>query len=184
MGNTLFISDLHLGHNNILKFRNELAIHSPNYFDNTKEMDEWVVWGWNKIVSKRDLVWVLGDVVWSPESLPVLGRLNGTKNLILGNHDTQRCNYRDYMEYFSDIHGVWKKYGFVMSHCPIHPNELEYRNWSVNVHGHIHHKEKQDLLGNKYINVNIDIIGNRPVSLDQIRAEIKNKELTRCIDGC
>lgn len=76
-----YISDLHLGHKNILAFDNR-----P--FFNLKEMTETIISNWNSVVGKNDSVYVLGDMFWNNSEIPiVLPKLNGTKYLIKGNHD-------------------------------------------------------------------------------------------------
>lgn len=170
-----FLSDLHFGHDNLIKFRNK--IHGTS-FENAGLMDEWLVDSWNSVVKKeRDIVWVLGDVAWGNVALKNIARLTGKKNLILGNHDTQKMRIKEFLRYFNNIHGLYKKYSFVMSHAPIHPNELKYKGWEVNVHGHIHHIEKQKKIEEenprKYINVNVDIIGPKTICLDQLRSRIE-----------
>lgn len=76
-----YISDLHLGHKNILAFDNR-----P--FFSLEEMTETIISNWNSVVSKNDSVYVLGDMFWNNAEIPiVLPRLNGVKYLIKGNHD-------------------------------------------------------------------------------------------------
>ncbi len=63
----------------------------------------------------------------------------------------------------------------VLTHIPIHPNELEYRSWKWNIHGHIHDPKKNNL-GPKYYNVNVDVLGNyMPISLDELRLALSNQ---------
>ena len=76
-----YISDLHLGHKNILAFDNR-----P--FFSLEEMTETIISNWNSVVGKNDSVYVLGDMFWNNAEIPiVLPRLNGFKYLIKGNHD-------------------------------------------------------------------------------------------------
>ena len=174
MANVFFTSDLHFGHENLVTFRN--SVHKQG-FTCSDDVDEWLIERWNSRIRKRDdIVWVLGDAAWGYDNFHHFARLNGTKKLIMGNHDLEKGNYnigfKRMMAEFDEVYGVKKKYGFVMSHCPIHPNELEYRNWHTNVHGHIHHIEK--CLGEpKYINVNVDVNNGFPLTLDEIREKIK-----------
>jgi len=127
---------------------------------------------WNEKVKKnKDIVYVLGDVAMNKDSLKWLDLMNGQKRLILGNHDT--FHYDVYREHFKEVMHFHKAYhGLVLTHIPIHPNELEYRNWSHNIHGHIHDPLKSDL-GDKYFNVNVDVIGYQPISLEELRDELK-----------
>jgi len=163
MANVFFTSDLHLGHDNLLDFRSH--VHGK-LFNNSEQMNEWIIEKWNSRVRPRDLVWVLGDIAWGSDNLHYFAQMNGTKRLILGNHDN--FSILEYYREFDKVYGAWKKYGFVMTHVPIHPQEMKYRNWNNNIHGHIHHKEKL-LQEPQYICVNIDVRNGLPMSLDEIR---------------
>jgi calcineurin-like phosphoesterase family protein len=127
---------------------------------------------WNYKVRKHsDIVWVLGDVALTVESLEWLNYMNGSKRLVLGNHDT--FAYSVYSKYFDKVYHFHKGYkGMVLTHIPIHPRELEYRSWKWNIHGHIHDPAKNDL-GSKYFNVNMDIIGYSPIHLDELREQLQ-----------
>lgn len=168
MSNVFFTSDLHLDHDNLVEFRN--GVHGTN-FKGSEEVNIHIMEQWNrKVRSRRDIVWVLGDVSWSKEGLKWLDSMNGEKRLILGNHDTERLNIADFLPYFTEIHGITKKYNIVMSHVPIHPESLEFR-WKYNMHGHIHYKER-DINDKRYLNVNMDLRDFTPISLDEVRKEI------------
>lgn len=75
-------SDQHFGHANILKY-------ADRPFDDVTHMREELVAKWNRVVTPRDEVWVLGDFALGnlDKSLKVVKRLNGTKILVPGNHD-------------------------------------------------------------------------------------------------
>ena len=166
-----FTSDLHFDHQTLLEWRHD--IHGIDFIS-TQDMNEWIVENHNKVVRKKnDIVWILGDVSWTVEGLENLKLMNGRKRLILGNHDTEGrgLDIHAFLPYFESIHGVIRKYDFVMSHAPIHPQELIYR-WKANVHGHIHHKEK-DIGDKRYLNVNIDINKGSPTSLEEIRSKLE-----------
>lgn len=159
-----FASDLHLGHKRILEFGQRSAT-------SIEEHDEQIVDTWNSTVRKdRDIVWVLGDVAMTRSGLALLNHMKGEKRLILGNHDTFPLG--EYAMYFSHIAAFHKGYkGLVLTHIPIHDNELVYRNWEYNVHGHVHDPEKVKDYSSKHINVNWDIV-HKPVSLEEIREKI------------
>lgn len=165
-----FTSDLHFDHHNMVDFRKE--VHGVDFIS-TKDHNEWIVENHNKVVRKKnDIVWILGDVSWSLHGLEYLKLMNGRKRLILGNHDTEGrgLNIHSFLPYFESVHGLLIKYGFVMSHAPIAPGELVYR-WTHNVHGHIHHKERQ-MEDERYTNVNIDVNKGFPTSLEEIRGDM------------
>jgi calcineurin-like phosphoesterase family protein len=78
-----FTSDHHFGHAGIIR-----ACNRP--FGSTEEMDAHMIQQWNARVRDGDEVWYLGDFSWErPEKAAnVLSRLNGTKHLVAGNHDS------------------------------------------------------------------------------------------------
>ena len=167
MANVFFTSDLHLDHENMVDFRNK--VHNKSW-SNANDVNQWLLEQWNSRVRSKDLVWVLGDISWSKSGLEWLALMNGTKRLILGNHDTEMLHVTDMLPYFESIHSVVKKYGVVMTHVPIHTESLEYR-WDYNMHGHIHDKD-QDIKDPRYLNVNVDVRDGIPLSLDEVRKEI------------
>ena len=78
-----YISDLHLGHRNIIRYDNR-----P--FDSVEEMEESIKALWNEAVKDTDTTCILGDVCWSTNYdvwERVLNELNGKKIIIKGNHD-------------------------------------------------------------------------------------------------
>lgn len=91
---------------------------------------------WNSVVRPNDTVYHLGDVVINKKALPLVGRCNGRKILIKGNHDI--FDIKDYLTYFEDVRAykVFPKEKFICSHIPIHPSE--FGRMGVNVHGHTH----------------------------------------------
>lgn len=159
-----FISDLHLGHKGILKF-------GQRNHDSIEDMHIAMLEQWNEKVRKnKDIVWVLGDVCMDINEMHWLDKMNGQKRLILGNHD--RLDLGVYRKYFSQIHSCHVGYkGLLLTHIPVHPNEMVYRNWITNIHGHIHHAAKNNL-GPQYFNVNVDIVGYAPLSLEEVREQI------------
>lgn len=161
-------SDLHFGHNNVI-----------NYCDrpwaSKEEMNEAIVAIWNKKVRPQDTVYVLGDFSLNPKAVLNYGpRLNGTKILVVGNHDAcfeyefkrKANNMRDkYLNQFQDVQNEIRlklKNGteVLMSHFPY---SLEYDQrykkyrpedkggWLL--HGHLHAKY---IKNNKQIDVGFD----------------------------
>lgn len=156
MSKKYIISDLHLGHKNILKYSGSLRGGTT-----WEEHDAWIINQWNSVVKKDDLVYILGDVAMNVESLDKVKRLKGMKNLIRGNHDVQSTP--TYLKYFNNIFGLLSYKGvFWMSHAPIHPNELRGR---FNLHGHVHQNSIQD---DRYINCCVEMSYGVPQSLDNL----------------
>ena len=55
---------------------------------------------------------------------------------------------------------------FILSHCPIHPSELDYR-FKYNIHGHVHVKSLSD---ERYINVCCEAIDYKPKTIEELMA--------------
>lgn len=88
-------ADLHLGHEGIRQ-------HCARPFSSVEEMDEALISNWNGAVSRRDLVYVVGDFAWRNHNL-YLGRLNGKKILVRGNHDQMPG---DALRHFTETHDL------------------------------------------------------------------------------
>lgn len=82
-----YISDLHLGHANVIRFDNR-----P--FENIDEMETEIIRRWNERVTPQDTVYIIGDFSWRTSNswIPVLKQLKGRKVLIRGNHDPKRID--------------------------------------------------------------------------------------------
>lgn len=158
MSNIWFCSDLHLGHKNIEKFRAPLV--SSNEENTSRILDDW-----NKNVTKRDVVFVLGDFCFDVTLFDTLNLPGYKKYLIRGNHD--RFQTLKYMQFFDEVEGLFKYKGFWLSHAPIHPNELRGK---INLHGHVHFQSVED---SRYINCCPENLwpkyGRCLISLDEAR---------------
>jgi len=148
MGSIWLIGDPHFGHKNVGNFRNEIGINSE------KENVEAICDNWQKLITKRDKVIVLGDGCFTPESLNIFKSLNGLKDIVLGNHDYfKKINYHDA---FQNVRGVCTYKDAWLSHIPIHPNC--FRKKGYNIHAHLHFKSIDGELYHdpRYINVSCD----------------------------
>ena len=167
MANIFIVSDTHFGHANILSFRN--ADGSPvRAFETGEEMDEHMVDRWNSVVRPQDHVYHLGDVAMRREHLPTVGRCNGHKRLVRGNHDIFKT--KDYLKYFDEIYATRVLDGMIFTHIPIHPESLG--RFSVNVHGHVH-GQPQGHYGPKYYNVSVEAMDYTPISLEDLKVQIQ-----------
>ena len=80
-----FTADTHFGDPHILRRRCWAA--------SVADHDEQLIAGWNDRVGPMDEVWHLGDFAAGASRMrcaEIFARLNGTKRLIRGNHDTNR----------------------------------------------------------------------------------------------
>lgn len=78
-----FTSDHHIGHTNILKH-----CEQTRPFRSLDTMRDAYVQAWNEAVRPDDIVWYIGDLSLKFNHVPdFLARVNGTKHLLVGNHD-------------------------------------------------------------------------------------------------
>jgi len=134
MPSVFLVSDTHFGHLGVCKFLRNDGVTKLRPWTDPNEMDEEMVKRWNDRVRPTDKVYHLGDVVINRKSLSILGRLNGDKVLIRGNHDIFQLS--DYTEYFRDIRGYHVMNGMILSHIPLHEESLG--RFGGNIHGHTH----------------------------------------------
>lgn len=142
MPNVFLTSDTHFGHVGICQFTNYDG--SPvRPWDDVEEMNEEMVKRWNETVGPKDKVYHLGDVVINRKHLPIMSRLNGDKVLIKGNHDIFKLN--DYTKYFRDIRAYHVMNGCILSHIPVHKDNIA--RFGANIHGHTHGNRVRKLRG-------------------------------------
>jgi len=166
MTNTWVIADPHFGHWGVCNFLREDG-SKLRPWDNPDDMDEALVDNWNSVVSNKDRVYVLGDLCMNRKAIPTIGRCNGRKVLVKGNHDIFKLG--DYLPYFDDIRAyvVMPKFKgdtkLIMSHIPIHSESLGRSG--INVHGHLHSNFIDD---ERYICVSVEHTDFTPLNLDKI----------------
>lgn len=156
MKRTFAIGDTHIGHKNILKFE---PIHRP--FDTIEEHDETIITRWNATVRPDDIVWHLGDVLFGVHNFPKLYRLNGIKHLVLGNHD--HYDLALFQKHFVSIVPYHKIQGVLLSHIPVHPQQMG--RFRGNIHGHLHSAKIDDP---RYFNASCEHINLTPILMDKI----------------
>jgi len=182
MRNRWFISDTHFFHENILTFEKDDGHKCRSEFSSVEEMNEIMVERWNARVKPGDKIWHLGDVAlglkgseYETKLHPLLNRLNGRKDLVIGNHD--KIKNKILQNHFRRIE-YWKRYGdddsssFVLTHVPHRMDQL--RKTTVNIHGHIHDKLMDEP---NYISVCCEQTNYAPVHLDEILALINQRGL-------
>ena len=135
---TWLISDTHFFHHNIIDY-------CGRPFQDVVEMNETLIENWNRVVKPGDRVYHLGDVAMGGshvyKQLPtLLARLNGSKTLIVGNHDD--IPWLSKGAFFRKVE-MWKlltDFGLLLTHVPVHRSAIQERLGpdAINVHGHIH----------------------------------------------
>lgn len=172
--NIFFASDHHFHHKNILTFKNQDGTPLREFTD-VDHMNEIMVQRHNQVVKPTDKVYFLGDVSMSrnTKGLEILGRMNGEKILVKGNHDL--CTAKQYLDYFKDIRGSHQFDGMILTHIPIHPESLA--RWGLNVHGHLHSNvvrlQLSQVPDNRYFNVSMERINYTPISLEEVKAHVR-----------
>lgn len=157
MGRVWIAADLHLGHRSIYKYRD---------FPTAEEHHETV---WDTLcatVGKRDTILLLGDICFTEEWAKKLGGLACNKILIMGNHDHAYLGCYNRVEALLSYKGCW------LSHCPIHPDELEEGRRLYNIHGHLHGGFINDP---RYFNVGLEHTDMTPVLFADVIAQLKER---------
>ena len=166
MNRTFVTSDTHFGHVNIIRY-------CSRPFVDVNEMNDGMIARWNNIVASDDVVYHLGDFAFIREPAilkRVIFDLNGTINLVPGNHDKpmrklwndpfmKPCGFT-MMDPITNIEVEGRL--FVLSHFPM--EEWENKKYeSVHLHGHSHGKPLQSQARNRY-DVGVDVYGG-PVEI-------------------
>ena len=163
-----FTSDWHFYHDRILEFhprRKEL------FGTTMKEIVDNMVLKWNNTVSKKDTVYILGDLSFGTveEKRKLFMRLNGNKVFILGNHDGIPDSHRCFFNHITQIKNMtFKKSVFptlpkdteiIMCHFPLFKWE-HFDKGSIMLHGHCHGKidgENKELLSQNRIRIDVGL---------------------------
>ncbi|RLA66563.1 MAG: hypothetical protein DRQ88_05910 [Epsilonproteobacteria bacterium] len=196
-----FTADLHFGHAHIIKYDNR-----P--FNSLQDMHRSLIKQFNATVPANGLTYFLGDIgiTSSVELGNFINKLNGTKVLILGNHD-KGSNAMYNIGFDVVVHGVTlyiAQEKVTLTHCPLRgvfredvtgmkgANENDYWHgehkndkFSVedegqfHLHGHIHSPKLRRSLNRQY-DVGVRANEYRPVSISQVESWItktKKEEL-------
>lgn len=159
-----FISDLHFSHQNIIKY-------CGRPWDNYKGMNAALISKWNSVVTETDEVYVLGDVFLGShhnELHGIMNRLNGTKFLILGNHDLLtpwqyiECGFRSV---HTHLEVEIKDMKINLIHDPAPACGVEQCNPHPWLHGHLHGLK---INNPNLFNVSVECNNYTPVSEDVI----------------
>lgn len=187
-----FTSDLHFGHANIIDYCNR-----P--FRSVDAMNWWLINSWNANVADGDDVWVLGDVCMGDitKTLRLIEKLNGTKHLLVGNHDRpfrkkptsvpKEEKERLYLDSgFTSLHHGSTAIDVaglpaLLCHFPYSadprgvdrfPHHRPVDNGLPLLHGHVHGRWRRN--GNQ-VDVGVDAWGGKPVSEVQIKALLEEE---------
>ena len=169
-------SDLHLGHDNIIRYANR-----P--FADAAQMDASLYDSWEATVgSDEDLVFV-GDVAMGRAVAPqtwqrIRDGQGGRKHLVIGNHDLTGSGQLR-IDGFDTIGTVMFVDGdppLLFTHIPL----TDVPAGCVNVHGHTHDETPGPT---PHINVSVEQLDYRPVALPRLRRLARRLVRGRYPDG-
>ena len=149
-----FVSDLHLKHRNIIRY-----CHMP--FNDVFEMNDSLIRNWNETVKPENTVYFLGDLCFNSDPLMWLRKLNGQKVLIKGSHDKHIPTHFTKNYETMNVNGV----NLYLVHNPAHVPP-DWDGWVI--HGHLHHHRPFIDRARRMINVSVERIDYKPISLDKI----------------
>lgn len=195
MSNRYIISDTHIGHKNISKFRQMRKLENkdlkwnPEGIDEGRPKNELVPMTsedhWERAfegiasLRKRDTVFMLGDMVLYKDHLPRMKALPQRKILIVGNHDLydgRGITMQDLVDAYDQVIALHKYKKFWMSHAPIHPMELRGKR---NLHGHCHPYlmlNEDGTQDTRYVSVCVEYAGYTPISFEYATSDEYQQE--------
>lgn len=180
MSKVFFHADWHFNHAFVAETRG---------YASAEEHDEALVARINSVVTKRDHLYVLGDLFMGSvtRGLEQIKRVDGVKHLVLGNHDPGHPIHRKsiphtrrFLEVFESVslHEQVKLPGgrkVLLSHFPYagdHSERDRYTQWRLPdegewlIHGHVH---EQWFVKDRQVNVGVDQL-NYPVEATTLAA--------------
>lgn len=172
-------ADLHLGHRNIPKYRmkpDDGPLDHTAMFKNfvdTEEHDNFIEERWREmgIKTRRDTIYVVGDIAFTAEGWERFDALPGRKVVILGNHCTEHATVDKIaaLKTVNSVHSMLKYKGMWITHAPLHPAHLRGKR---NLHGHLHSELVRDP---RYFNCSLEHTGMRPMPLEEIYEEFDRR---------
>lgn len=173
-----YISDMHLGHKNCIKYDNR-----P--FENIDQMNKVLVENWNNKVSENDDIWIIGDFCYRSEKDPsyFLKQLKGHKHLIVGNHDKVTVESKSAYKYLESIEKLQHlkdgNHQVILCHFPL--AEWAGKHYgSYHIHGHIHARtgETYEFMNRteRSLNAGCMLNGYEPVTFEEL---LRNNMLFR-----
>jgi calcineurin-like phosphoesterase family protein len=210
-----FTSDLHIGHKMVAMERwkavNPYGTPDPLVVPGVDVTPEnAVIWhsrllayNWDRLVTKDDTVWVLGDLSLQGRAaieggLEWISNRPGTKKFITGNHDSCHMGIerresgkwiKRYLEFFDVVFPFARirvnGQVVLLSHFPYagdHTAIDRFPQWRLPdlgdwlLHGHTHSSEIWTPGPSKMIHVGVDAHGYTPVSTDQIVTLMEDHE--------
>lgn len=166
------ISDTHFDHTNIIRYCNR-----P--FRTTEEMNDTILRNWCSTIVSDDIVYFLGDMAFGRGSRNPrwwVTQLSGKIVWIKGSHDHG-------IRPSSVVDGVVRVVlseqiicdgvVFLLVHDVFDAVVNGWREWTIHGHNHDNRPHIDSRFGHKRVNVSVEVIGYKPISLAQIVREVK-----------
>ena len=184
-------SDLHFNHQRIIEF----CPQSRGHCNSVDHMNEVIIENFNSVIQPNDTLYLLGDIGFGKvdPNLDLIGRLNGTKIWIHGNHDRKFWVNDSYYKRRSSIgvkedtpyktihHTVdGQKYGLVLFHFPIESWEGQSKG-SIHLHGHLH--SLNQIITRRRMDVGVDGNNLMPYDLDDVIRKLSKMPLDKDYHG-
>lgn len=188
-------ADWHVGHERCILF-------DQRPFNNLDQMHNALIKRYNSVVPVDGVCYFLGDMAWDQKVLKeILTKLNGTKVLVLGNHDKRRQSMYG-VGFDVVLHNLTVYIAneeVTMSHCPLRGvfredtsemrnskpgeawhGEFRHQEFSIenhgqfHLHGHIHSSKSNNKpkINDKQFDVGTPANNYTPVSFSQIESFI------------
>ena len=164
-------ADTHFFHKNIIGY-------CDRPFYSVKEMNEKLIFNWNKVVSKSSTIFHLGDVSFASkkETQNVIQKLHGRKVLILGNHDRHK-GIDWWMEIGFDE--VYKYPTIINKHVVLQHEPSEFytsRTPYIWLYGHVHNSEMYKTITATSACMCVERWEYKPIELDVVLNLIKKEK--------
>lgn len=148
-------------------------------------MNEELIARWNEKIRPEDEVYHIGDFAMTKDNekvADILDRLNGTKYLIVGNHEGPALNNRKKFKWVKEYHELKVKDSdckngvqrIVLFHYAMRVWRGDYRGtWHLYGHSHGNLPDNEDQLS---IDIGVDCHNYYPLSYDEVKAIMKTKQ--------
>jgi len=160
-----FSADLHFLHPKIVNMCNRPIT--------IEEHDDWLIDRINSKVGKKDTFYILGDVSMAnkEKTEKLLGRVNGNKILIIGNHDNNILTSTRFSEIklikdFNFNSLLYPNIHIVLCHYPF-ASWNRKTNGAMHLHGHCHGRLDNSINGLSF-DIGVDANNYYPLNLEEV----------------
>lgn len=165
MGQERVIGDLHF-------FGKDMISIVPRDFTSIDEMNNFIISQWNSETAPEDTVFIVGDFFdqcSKEEMFTILDQLNGTKILIVGNHDGPFVHW--YKEYGITVieYPILKDQFWILSHEPQFVSDAAPY---ANIFAHVHLNPMYKDVSTRSICVSAERLNYKPILLSEAKSKV------------